>query len=58
MHVIYLYLWYYKGFKKQFIENFKNDLEAVLTIKITEGRLGKPNSALGPGCPFHGHESS
>jgi hypothetical protein len=26
---------YYKGVKKQFIENFKNYSDAVLTIKIT-----------------------
>jgi hypothetical protein len=58
MHMMHLYIRYYKGVKKQVIENFKNDSKAVLTIKITGGGLGKPNSMLGPGCPFYGHESS
>jgi hypothetical protein len=58
MHVMHLYIWYDKGVKEPFIENFKNDSEVVLTIKIMGGGLGKLNSTLGPSCPFHGHESS
>jgi hypothetical protein len=33
MYVMYLYIRYF--LKKQLIENFKSDSEAVLTIKIT-----------------------
>jgi hypothetical protein len=58
MYMMHLYIRCYKGVKKQLIENFKNDSEVVLTIKIMGGGLGKPNSTLGLGCPLHGHESS
>jgi hypothetical protein len=57
MYVMQLYIQYCEGIKKQLIENFKSDSEAVL-IKITGGGLGKPNYALGSGHPLHGHESS
>jgi hypothetical protein len=57
MYVMQLYIQYCEGIKKQLIEKFKSDSEAVL-IKITGGGLGKPNSALGSGHPLHGHESS
>jgi hypothetical protein len=57
MYVMDLYIRYCEGVKKQLIENFKSDSEAVL-IKIVGDGLGKLNSALGSGYPLHGHESS
>jgi hypothetical protein len=56
MYVMDLYIRYCEGVKKQLIENFKSDSEAVL-IKIVGDGLGKLNSALGSGYPLHGHES-